>query len=74
LSGSRPERVLDPVCDMTVDVASADADDLVVGRLAAARPRHHHETRQLGEETITEPRDFLDGTPTNIYATTPPSP
>jgi Copper amine oxidase, enzyme domain len=46
--------------------------------------RHHHETRQLGEETITlpyefltfhvEPRDFLDATPTNLYPTTPPSP
>jgi Cu2+-containing amine oxidase len=46
--------------------------------------RHHHETRQDGEETITlpyefvsfhiEPRDFLDATPTNLYATTPPSP
>jgi len=46
--------------------------------------RHHHETRQKGEETITlpyefpgfriEPRDFLDGTPTKLYATTPPSP
>jgi len=46
--------------------------------------RHHHETRQLGEETLTlpyeflgmhlEPRDFLDATPTNLYPTTPPSP
>jgi len=46
--------------------------------------RHHHETRQLGEETITlpyeflsfhmEPRDLLDGTPTKLYATIPPSP
>jgi Copper amine oxidase, enzyme domain len=46
--------------------------------------RHHHETRQLGEETITlpyeflsfhvEPRDFLNGTPTGLYPTTPPSP
>src|SRR6266540_706217 len=46
--------------------------------------RHHHETRQSGEETITlpyeflschiEPRDFLDGTPTRLYPTTPPSP
>jgi hypothetical protein len=46
--------------------------------------RHHHETRQVGEETITlpyefvslhvEPRDFLNGTPKNLYATTPPSP
>jgi hypothetical protein len=46
--------------------------------------RHHHETRQSGEETITlpyeflsfhvEPRDFLDGTPTGLYPTTPPSP
>jgi hypothetical protein len=46
--------------------------------------RHHHETRQFGEETITlpyeflhchiEPRDFLDATPTKLYPTTPPSP
>jgi hypothetical protein len=46
--------------------------------------RHHHETRQFGEETITlpyeflschiEPRDFLDATPTRLYPTTPPSP
>lgn len=46
--------------------------------------RHHHETRQLGEETITlpyeflgfhiEPRDFLDGTPTKLYPTFPASP
>jgi primary-amine oxidase len=46
--------------------------------------RHHHQTRAMGEETITlpyeflsfhmEPRDFLDATPTNLYATNPPSP
>ena len=30
MSGSRPERVLDPVCGMTVDVASAEADGLTV--------------------------------------------
>jgi Cu2+-containing amine oxidase len=46
--------------------------------------RHHHETRGVGEETITlpyefmsfhvEPRDFLDGTPTKLYPTSPPSP
>jgi YHS domain-containing protein len=30
LSGSRPERVLDPVCGMTVDVAKAEADGLTV--------------------------------------------
>jgi primary-amine oxidase len=46
--------------------------------------RHHHETRQLGEETLTlpyefltahfEPRDFLDATPRKLYPTTPPSP
>jgi primary-amine oxidase len=46
--------------------------------------RHHHETRQVGEEKLTlpyeflsfhvEPRDFLDGTPTNLYATNPSSP
>jgi copper amine oxidase-like protein len=60
--------------------ANVDGADVVVWICL----RHHHETRQLGEETITlpyeflsfhmEPRDFLDGTPTNIYATTPPSP
>ena len=60
--------------------ANVDGADVVVWVCL----RHHHETRQLGEETITlpyeflsfhmEPRDFLDGTPTNIYATTPPSP
>ena len=60
--------------------ASVDGADVVVWVCL----RHHHETRQLGEETITlpyeflsfhmEPRDFLDATPTNIYATTPPSP
>lgn len=46
--------------------------------------RHHHEARPEGEESITlpyeflsfhiEPRDFLDGTPKNLYPTTPPSP
>ena len=30
MSGSRPERVLDPVCGMTVDVARAEADGLTV--------------------------------------------
>jgi YHS domain-containing protein len=30
LSGSRPERVLDPVCSMTVDVATAEADGLTI--------------------------------------------
>ena len=30
MSGSRPERVLDPVCGMTVDVAKAEADSLTV--------------------------------------------
>ena len=30
MSGSRPERVLDPVCGMTVDVAHAEADGLTV--------------------------------------------
>ena len=28
MSGSRPERVLDPVCGMTVDVARAEAEGL----------------------------------------------
>jgi Cu2+-containing amine oxidase len=60
--------------------ATVDGADVVVW----VALRHHHETRQLGEETITlpyefmgfhvEPRDFLDGTPKNLYATTPPSP
>jgi len=30
LSGTRPERVLDPVCGMTVDVAKAEATGLTV--------------------------------------------
>ena len=30
MSGSRPERVLDPVCGMTVAVAQAEADGLTV--------------------------------------------
>ena len=30
MSGSRPERVLDPVCGMTVDVERAEADDLTL--------------------------------------------
>lgn len=30
MSGSRPERVLDPVCGMTVDVATAEGDGLTV--------------------------------------------
>ena len=30
MSGSRPERVLDPVCGMTVDVAKAEADGLTL--------------------------------------------
>lgn len=30
MSGSRPDRVLDPVCGMTVDVARAEADGLIV--------------------------------------------
>jgi YHS domain-containing protein len=30
LSGSRPERVLDPVCGMTVDVAKAEAAALTI--------------------------------------------
>jgi len=46
--------------------------------------RHHHQPRQLGEETIVvpyeflsfdiEPRDFVDGTIQNLYSTTPLSP
>ena len=30
MSGSRPERVLDPVCGMTVDVAKAEADGFTI--------------------------------------------
>jgi YHS domain-containing protein len=30
MSGSRPERVLDPVCGMTVDVAKAEAEGLTI--------------------------------------------
>ena len=30
MSGSRPERVLDPVCRMTVDVANAEANGLTI--------------------------------------------
>ena len=30
MSGDRPERVLDPVCGMTVDVAKAEADGLTI--------------------------------------------
>lgn len=57
-----------------------DGADVVVWHAV----RHHHETRQVGEETITlpyelmsfhvEPRDFLDGTPTKLYPTSPTSP
>jgi primary-amine oxidase len=46
--------------------------------------RHHHETRQYGEETLTlpyeftsmhiEPRDFVNATLTGLYPTTPTSP
>lgn len=32
MSGSRPDRILDPVCGMTVDVARAEADGLIVER------------------------------------------
>jgi primary-amine oxidase len=60
--------------------ANVDGADIVVWVCL----RHHHDTRQLGEESITlpyeflgfhiEPRDFLDSTPTKLYDTTPPSP
>jgi YHS domain-containing protein len=30
MSGTRPERVLDPVCGMTVDVANAEAEGLTI--------------------------------------------
>jgi Cu2+-containing amine oxidase len=60
--------------------ANVDGADVVVW----VALRHHHETRGAGEESITlpyeflelhvEPRDFLDGTPKNLYATIPSSP
>jgi primary-amine oxidase len=60
--------------------ASVDGKDVVVWHCL----RHHHEPRQLGEETSVlpyeylsfhiEPRDFLDATPKNLYTTNPPSP
>jgi hypothetical protein len=60
--------------------ASVDGQDVVVWYCL----RHHHEPRQLGEETWVLPyefvsfriesRDFMDATPKNLYATTPPSP
>jgi hypothetical protein len=60
--------------------ASVDGRDVVVWYCM----RHHHQPRQLGEETNVlpyeflsfriEPRDFIDSTPTNLYTTTPPSP
>ena len=60
--------------------ASVDGRDIVVWYCM----RHHHQPRQLGEETNVlpyeflsfhiEPRDFIDATPTNLYTTTPPSP
>lgn len=59
---------------------SVDGQDVVVWCCL----RHHHQPRQLGEETIVvpyefhsfhiQPRDFLDATPTNLYPTTPTSP
>jgi primary-amine oxidase len=59
---------------------AANGQDLVVWHCL----RHHHQPRQLGEETIVvpyeflsfhmAPRDFVDGTITNLYPTTPPSP
>ena len=60
--------------------ASVDGQDVVVWHCL----RHHHEPRQLGEETSVlpyeflsfhiEPRDFLDATPQNLYTTQPSSP
>jgi primary-amine oxidase len=59
---------------------SVDGQDVVLWYCL----RHHHRPRQFGEEQKVlpyefvgfhfEPRDFLDGTPTNLYATQPPSP
>lgn len=63
-----------------VNGESVDGADLVVWYCL----RHHHYPRQLGEETNVvpyellsfhlQPRDFLDETPKNLYATTPLSP
>lgn len=60
--------------------ASVNGQDVVVWHCL----RHHHQPRQLGEESSVvpyefasfhiEPRDFLDSTPKNLYATTPSSP
>jgi hypothetical protein len=60
--------------------ASVDGTDVVVWHCL----RHHHQPRQLGEETTVvpyehlgfhiQPRDFLDATPKNLYPTSPPSP
>jgi len=59
---------------------AANGQDVVVWHCL----RHHHQPRHLGEETIVvpyellsfhmAPRDFVDGTITNLYPTTPPSP
>jgi len=59
---------------------SVDGEDVVVWYCL----RHHHQPRQLAEETNVvpyeflefhlEPRDFLDETPKNLYPTTPSSP
>jgi hypothetical protein len=59
---------------------AANGQDVVVWHCL----RHHHQPRQLGEETIVvpyeflsfhlAPRDWVDGTITNLYQTTPPSP
>lgn len=61
-------------------VESVNGQDVVVWYAL----RHHHKPREFGEERKVlpyeflgfhvEPRDFLDDTPTNLYATTPASP
>lgn len=63
-----------------VNGESVDGQDVVVWYCL----RHHHQPRQLGEETNVvpyeflsfhmQPRDFLDATLKNLYPTTPPSP
>lgn len=64
-----------------LDIGSPlDTDDVILWHVL----REHHCTASLGEEQLTlpyhfshftiRPRDFLDGTPTGLYATDPPSP
>jgi len=69
-----------PLGSVYANGESIDGTDLVVWYVL----RVHHLPRQQGEETIVvpyrflgfeiQPRDFLDGTPTNLYDTASPSP